>query len=178
MLSLALSCGINLHHQQIATQRKGAWQTKRWTERTRKQLIYSNCILHDSQIDSFTEHWWPHEGNTLAAFGSFAVKIYNFQGDWIIVVVLRLLAAAMFAVVNYYIYKATTEHLVSSQRHHLLQPNGKPTDILYMVVGLFGVASLGYAFYCYSGQQREMDVFYWIFPSLYRSSGGCFTDRT
>ena len=114
----------------------------------------------------------------MAAFGSFAVKIYNFQGDWIIVGVLRLLAAAMFSVVNYYIYKATTEHLVSSQRHHLLQPNGKPTDILYMVVGLFGVASLGYAFYCYSGQQREMDVFYWIFPSLYRSSGGCFTDRT
>ena len=38
---------------------------------------------------------------TLAAFGSFAVKIYNFQGDWIIVVVLSLQPAAVFALVNH-----------------------------------------------------------------------------
>ena len=84
----------------------------------------------------------------LASFGRFAVKFYNFQGDWIVVVIFRLLTAAMFAVVNYYIYEASTKHLVSSQRRHFLWPNGKPTDILYMVPGLFGVASVGYAFYC------------------------------
>ena len=83
----------------------------------------------------------------LASFGRFAVEFYNFQGDWIIVVVFRLLTAAMFAVVNYYIYKASTKHLVSSQRRHFLWPNGKPTYILYMVAGLLGVASVGYAFY-------------------------------
>ena len=66
---------------------------------------------------------------------------------WIIVVEFRLLTAAMFAVVNHNIYKASTEHLVSSQRCHFLWPNGKPTDILYIVAGLFGVASVRYAFY-------------------------------
>ena len=85
---------------------------------------------------------------TLAAFGSFAVKIYKFKGDWIIVVVFRLLTAAVFAVVNYYMYKASTKHLASSQRRHFLWPNGKPTDILYMVVCFLGVAEVGYAFYC------------------------------
>ena len=66
---------------------------------------------------------------------------------WIIVVEFRLLSAAMFAVVNYNIYKASTKHLATSQRSHFLWPNGKPTDILYVVAGLFGVASVGYAFY-------------------------------
>ena len=66
---------------------------------------------------------------------------------WIIVVEFRLLSAAMFAVVNYNIYKASTKHLATSQRSHFLWPHGKPTDILYIVAGLFGVASVGYAFY-------------------------------
>ena len=82
----------------------------------------------------------------LAAVGRLVVKIYTFQGDWIIIVGFRLLTSLTFAVVNYYIYKSLTEQL--TRQRHFPWRNGKLTLILYITVGCFGIAEVGYAFYC------------------------------
>ena len=82
----------------------------------------------------------------LAAVGRLVVKIYTFQGDWIIVVVFRMLTSLTFAVVNYYTYKSLTEQL--TRQRHFPWRNGKLTLILYITVGCFGIAEVGYAFYC------------------------------
>ena len=81
-----------------------------------------------------------------AAVVRLIVKIYTFQGDWVIIVLFRLLTSLTFAVVNYYICRSLTKQL--ARQHHLSLPNGKPTLILYITVGFFGIAEVVYAFYC------------------------------
>ena len=80
----------------------------------------------------------------IAAVMRLSVKIYTFQGDWVFVVLFRLLASLTFAVVNYYIYKSLTKQLV--QQHHLPWLNGIHTRILYIVVAFCGIAEVCYGF--------------------------------
>ena len=82
----------------------------------------------------------------IAAVARLIVKIYTFQGDWVVIVIFRLLTSLMLAVVNYYIYRSLTKQL--ARQHHLPWPNGMPTLILYITVGFFGIAKVGYEFYC------------------------------
>ena len=86
------------------------------------------------------------EVTALAALGRLVVKIYTFQGDWVIIVIFRLLTSLTFAVVNYYIYKSLTKQLV--QQHRLPWLNGIPTLLLYIIVGCCGIAEICHAFYC------------------------------
>ena len=80
----------------------------------------------------------------IAAVVRLAVKMYTFQGDWVFIVLFRLLASLTFAVVNYYIYKSLTKQLL--QQHRLPWLNGIHTLILCVVVACCGIAEVCYTF--------------------------------
>ena len=113
-------------------------------------------ILADPKQCCLLARWIPLQRTgalmkltAIVGIGRLALNVYSFRGDWIFVVIFRLLTSFTFAVVNYYIYKSLTKQLIdNSKKHSIPMRKRKVTLILYILVGLFGIAEVLYAWYC------------------------------